>query len=238
MRRLEGGATLWGVSLEMAQLPQSTSIPRASVKCVLVEDQILFLEMLSQLLQMQPGLKVVAQAPTVAEGLAACKIHKPDLLILDLELPDGEGLEVARALVRWNPAAKVIILSGHASTFFCPARIGKSILAVVDKTQTFDDLRAELKAILPPLKPVSSRAKAPAKNPLFQKGFSEREAQIFGMIGEGLCSKEIADHLGLSEHTIQSHRKRMAAKLGTQGNELVQVAIAHRRLSFSSPKGE
>jgi DNA-binding NarL/FixJ family response regulator len=218
--------------------PKTTSIQRPALRCVLVEDQILFLEMLSQVLQMQPGLKVIAQAPTVAEGLSACKIHKPDLLILDLELPDGEGLEVARALVRWNPAAKVIILSGHASTFFCPARIGKSILAVVDKTQTFGDLRTELNAILPPLKPVSSRAKVPAKNPLFQKGLSEREAEIFGMIGEGLCSKEIAAQIGLSEHTIQSHRKRIAAKLGTQGNELVQAAIAQRRPSFSSPKGK
>jgi DNA-binding NarL/FixJ family response regulator len=214
------------------------SKPRPAVKCVLVEDQILFLEMLSQLLQMQPGLNVVARAPTVAEGLAACKIHKPDLLILDLELPDGQGLEVARALVRWNPAAKVIILSGHASTFFCPARIGKSILAVLDKTQTFDDLRAELKAILPPLKTGSGKARANAKKPLFQKGFSERELQIFGLIGEGLCSKEIAIHLGLSEHTIQSHRKRIAAKLGTQGNELVQAAIAQRRPSFTGPKAK
>jgi DNA-binding NarL/FixJ family response regulator len=87
---------------------------------VLVEDQTLFLELLSQVLQLQPGLKIVARAQTVAEGLAACKIHKPDLLILDLELPDGEGLEVARALMRWNPSAKVIVLSGHASTFFLP----------------------------------------------------------------------------------------------------------------------
>ncbi|MBU6183603.1 MAG: helix-turn-helix transcriptional regulator, partial [Verrucomicrobia bacterium] len=75
-------------------------------------------------------------------------------------------------------------------------------------------------------------------NPLFQKDLSEREAQIFGLIGEGLCSKEIAAHLCLSEHTIQSHRKRIAAKLGTQGNELVQAAIALRRPSFSSPQGK
>lgn len=218
--------------------PNSTPIPKRDLSCVLVEDQTLFLEMLSQVLQMQPGLKVVARAQTVAEGLAACKIHKPDLLILDLELPDGEGLEVARALVRWNPDAKVIILSGHASTFFCPARIGKSILAVVDKTQTFEDLRAELNNFLPPLAAGNSAKKSPAKNPLFQKDLSEREAQIFGLIGEGLGSKEIAAHLCLSEHTIQSHRKRIAAKLGTQGNELMQAAIALRRPSFSSPQGQ
>ena len=218
--------------------PKPSTIRRPDLRCVLVEDQTLFLELLSQVLQLQPGLKIVARAQTVAEGLAACKIHKPDLLILDLELPDGDGLEVARALVRWNPAAKVIVLSGHASTFFCPARIGKSILAVVDKTQTFEDLRAELNRLLPPLAAGNPVKKSPAKNPLFQKDLSEREAQIFGLIGEGLCSKEIATHLSLSEHTIQSHRKRIAAKLGTQGNELMQAAIALRRPSFSGPKGK
>lgn len=98
--------------------PEPTPIRRPDLRCVLLEDQTLFLELLSQVLQLQPGLQIVARAQTVAEGLAACKIHKPDLLILDLELPDGEGLEVARSLMRWNPDGKVIVLSGHASTFF------------------------------------------------------------------------------------------------------------------------
>ena len=86
--------------------PAPTPIRRPDLSCVLVEDQTLFLELLSQVLQLQPGLKIVARAQAVAEGLAACKIHKPDLLILDLELPDGEGLEVARALMRWIPCSK------------------------------------------------------------------------------------------------------------------------------------
>ena len=107
---------------------------------------------------------------------------------------------------------------------------------MVDKTQTFEDLRAELNGFLPSFAAGNSAKKSPEKNPLFQKDLSGREAQIFGLIGEGLCSKEIAAHLRLSEHTIQSHRKRIAAKLGTQGNELMQVAIAQRRLSFSSSK--
>lgn len=218
--------------------PKPATIRKPDLSCVLVEDQTLFLELLSQVLQLQPGLKVVARARTVAEGLAACKIRKPDLLILDLELPDGEGLEVARALVRWNPDAKVIILSGHASTFYCPARIGKSILAVVDKTQTYDDLRAELNSLLPPLAAGDFGRKSPAKNPLFQKKLTEREAQIFGLIGEGLCSKEIATHLCLTENTIQSHRKRIAAKLGTRGNELLHAAVAVRRPSFSRQRGK
>ena len=59
-----------------------------------------------------------------------------------------------------------------------------------------------------------------------------------GLIGEGLCSKEIATHLRLTENTIQSHRKRIAAKLGTRGNELLHAAVAVRRPSFSRQRGK
>lgn len=58
--------------------PEPTPIRRPDLSCVLVEDQTLFLELLSQVLQLQPGLKIVARGQTVAEGLAACKIHKPE----------------------------------------------------------------------------------------------------------------------------------------------------------------
>ena len=76
--------------------------------------------------------------------------------------------------MRWNPDAKVIVLSGHASTFFCPARIGKSILAVVDKTQTFEDLRAELNRLVPPLSQGKPGKKSVAKNPFLNNGSNRR----------------------------------------------------------------
>ena len=120
-----------------------------SLKCVIVEDQTMFLQMLDNMLQLVPDLEVVATARTEAQGVAACEKHKPDLLVLDLALPDGSGVNVARRLAEVNPSGKTIILSGEASTFVCPASLNGNIHAVLDKTQAFDDLSEELRALLP-----------------------------------------------------------------------------------------
>lgn len=68
-----------------------------SLTCVIVEDQTMFLQMLHNMLQAMPQMKVAATARSKAEAIAACEKHLPDLLVLDLALPDGDGISVAQA---------------------------------------------------------------------------------------------------------------------------------------------
>lgn len=202
--------------------------------CVVVEDQGLFLEMLGGMLNMRGGLRVVASALDVAEGKAACTKHRPDLLVLDLDLPDGSGLEVAKHLLEHKPATRVIIVSGNTSDFVCPAWLDKHLQAIISKNDTFASLRAELDEILA----IGDTAVRPREKKVFtQKSLTPREAEIFSLIGEGLISKEIGMRLHLSEHTVQAHRKRMALKLGTTGAELIQRAIMQRQAFFPSQDG-
>jgi DNA-binding NarL/FixJ family response regulator len=193
------------------------------LNCVIVEDQLMFLQMLSRMLQGIPRLRVVGTAQTEADGLAACEKHQPDLLVLDLALPDGHGINVAHRLARLKPSAKTIILSGEASTFVCPASLDRHIHAVLDKTQAFDDLAQEFKELLP--RRTGRASSVSERNP--RQKLSVREHEILLLIGSGLLSKEIADRLGLSTHTVQAHRKNIADKLGTTGPELVQLAVKH-----------
>ncbi|MBJ7392118.1 MAG: response regulator transcription factor, partial [Chthoniobacterales bacterium] len=143
------------------------------------------------------------------------------LLVLDLALPDGHGINVAHRLARLKPSAKTIILSGEASTFLCPASLDRHIHAVLDKTQAFDDLAQEFKELLP--RRTGRASSVSERNP--RQKLSVREHEILLLIGSGLLSKEIADRLGLSTHTVQAHRKNIADKLGTLGPELVQLAV-------------
>ncbi len=191
--------------------------------CVIVEDQTMFRQMLHNMLRGTPGLRVSAAAASAAEGVRACERHQPDLLVLDLALPDGSGVDVARRLARTNPAARVIILSGEASTFVCPADLRDAVHAVLDKTQAFDDLAAELKTLLPKARGGSSSA----RNHEVRERLSEREYEIFLLVGRGLLSKEIGEKLHISPQTVQTHRRKMAEKLGTTGAEFVQLAIKH-----------
>lgn len=203
-----------------------------TLTCVVIEDQGLFLEMLGGMLNMRGGLVVAASALTVAEGCAACTRHQPDLLLLDLDLPDGSGLDVARHLLDSKPSARVIIISGHADEFVCPRWLHDNMQAVISKNDTFSALRQALDELLA-LHKTTARArdtKAYQDRPL-----SAREAEVFALIGQGLTSKEIGGRLHLSEHTVQAHRKRIATKLGTTGAELMQRAISQRSVFFSAP---
>jgi DNA-binding NarL/FixJ family response regulator len=193
------------------------------LNCVIVEDQTMFRQMLHNLLQGTPDLRVVAAAASEAEGIKACRRHKPDLLVLDLALPDGSGVNVARRLAKIKPAAGIIILSGEASTFVCPADLRASVHAVLDKTQAFDDLADELKALLPKARGGSSSARSKD----VRDRLSEREYEIFLLVGRGLMSKEIGEKLFISPQTVQAHRRKMAEKLGTTGSEFAQLAIKH-----------
>jgi DNA-binding NarL/FixJ family response regulator len=183
----------------------------------------MFRQMMHGMLSAIPELEVVATATTESEGLAACRMHRPDLLLVDLNLPDGHSINVARQLAKLKPSAKIIVLSGEASTFICPAELIDRVHAILDKTQAFDDLASELKTLLPRARGGSSSA----SNGDFRGLLSDREYEVFLLVGRGLMSKEIGEELRISPQTVQAHRRNIAEKLGTAGPELVQLAIKH-----------
>jgi DNA-binding NarL/FixJ family response regulator len=181
-----------------------------SLRCLIVEDQLMFLELLQRLLERQPGLEVVATASTVAAGVAACRLHRPDLLILDLTLADGDGLPVLASLGQWSPAGRAVVLSAQAAGFVCHEPLQPLLLAVIDKTATFDSLTALIAELLP------APPGAIDLSPL-----TPQQQRIFALIGQGLSNKLIARQLGLSVATVETHRKAIARRLGLSGAELV-----------------
>jgi DNA-binding NarL/FixJ family response regulator len=207
----------------MAGTPQIGKKPN-QIRCVVVEDQVMFLELLTTLLVARPGLHMEATARTVAEGTTACRLRRPDLLLLDLALPDGNGLQVAKVFLESRPDGEVIVLSGHSTDFVCPDWLSSRLRAVISKNDTFDALRRELDELLGVMQNSTDEHRPSARDRLLTK----RESEVYALIGEGFTSAQIADRLGLSEHTVHTHRKRIAAKLGTQGDELTRRAIAHR----------
>jgi len=201
--------------------------------CIAVEDQVMFLELLTGLLVARPRLHVVGQARNVRTGVKACQELKADLLLLDLDLPDGDGLEVARAFLDARPDGRVIVLSGHVSKFVCPAWLTDRVQAVVSKNDTFDVLRRELDELLGPISPNASGPALPTDGQ--GQPLTSREKEVYALIGDGLSTAEIAARMGVSSHTVQTHRKRIASKLGTRGDELMRRAVAHR--TALSPAG-
>lgn len=212
----------------------SDPMPRskAKLRCVIVEDHIMIEQLMRGMLDSLGALEVVGVAHNVKEGLAACRAHQPDLLLLDLALPDGDGIDVAHGLAKLRPDARAIVVTGQAETFICPRELRSFIYSVIDKTSAFSLLQQEVERLRAGMFPaVTAGAQAAPEEIL-----SSREMQVFRLIGEGLMSKEIADRLGLAKTTVDTYRKNMAAKLGTNGSELARRAWLHGRIPADRPR--
>lgn len=185
-------------------------------RCLIVEDEIMFAQMLAGMLRGIPGLIVEGVAHTRRDALAACADIAPDLLVLDLTLPDGKGIDVARKLAKEKPEARVIILSGQAATFVVPPGLYTQVHAVVEKTRAYEVLQREILQLL------AVETGAASTDPL--AALSPRERDVFRELGRGQSNKEIASRLGISPATVALHRKRVAAKLNTRGSDLIRLA--------------
>ena len=194
------------------------------IKTLLVEDQKMFLQLLEGILRSIRGLEVVATCQTANEGIELCQRHLPDLLILDLQLPDGNGVAVARQLMVSKPDAKIIVLSGHANTFICPPDLQPAMHAIIDKTKAYSVLQEQINLFLD-----ARGIKRVKSDDAKLEELTEREQEIFEMIGKGRTNREIAKHFGLSEHTVKTHRKRIATKLNLRGAALIHKATLATR---------
>lgn len=191
------------------------------LRCLVVEDQGMFLQLLVGMLRTQGGLEVVAAARSLCEAIEACDLQRPDVVILDLELPDGWGLQVAEHLAASHPAARVIVLSSHAASFQRPAELRSTIEAVIDKSRAYEDLieaLTRLQTSAGGLPPVPSELSARLS------GLTEREREVLTLLGRGLSSQQLATVLNMSVHTADTHRRRIGEKLGLRGAALIHQA--------------
>lgn len=197
-----------------------------ALRILVVEDQLMLQQLLIGMLDSLQGLEVVGSAATAGEAIAACAALRPDLMILDVALPDGDGLQVAQALHVLRPSARIIILSSFASTVERPLDLRTAIVAILDKNRAFQDLLTEIKLLLPAgLAPLEDKT-------IDLHQLTQRELEVFREIGVGLSSKTIAEKLGVSVRTVETHRHRLSRKLGISGAALVNKAtlLAQRQL--------
>jgi DNA-binding NarL/FixJ family response regulator len=198
------------------------------LRCLIAEDHAMFAQLVGGLLRSSCHLEIVAISSSVAEALAAIDQHHPRLLILDLDLPDGSGLAVAQHLLAVVPEARVLVLSAHASQFVCPDALQPAVIAVVDKTQAWEELVSQVADYL--------RAMGAERHEPFTsqrlESLTGREREVLHLLGQGEASKAIARTLGLSLSTVDTHRRNIAAKLGVSGAELIRLAVLQNFAAF------
>ena len=193
------------------------------LNCLLVEDQTLVAELLRGLLQTSPQVGSVRLAHSVQEGCRLIDQMPPDLLILDLGLPDGDGQQVGLHLLKRHPKPRIIVLSAQLHDFHCDPSLLPHIHASVDKTSAYKELTFALNGLNARIAEGSDRASMTQ----LVHTMSLREQEVFLLIGSGKSSRTIASSLNISLSTVESHRKAISQILGCSGAEMVRLAALH-----------
>jgi DNA-binding NarL/FixJ family response regulator len=174
-----------------------------------------------------------ALADTGARGLACCRSTAPDLLFLDLVLPDCDGLDLLQELLSIAPQTKVVALTAFPDEFTVHRLLESNVPGLIAKNdQPLDHLAEAIQTVMAGgqyFSPIVRRMKqAIRSNPdSFAKVLSEHEQKLLGLFGEGLTNETIAPLVGLSAATVKGHRRNILAKLGLHSTpELIHYALA------------
>lgn len=167
-----------------------------------------------------------------ASGLALCRRVKPDIVILDLALPDQDGVDLVDDLLAACPQARIIGLSGYLDEFTIYRAIGSRMHGFVDKNEhTIDQLGTAIRNVRAGQRYFSDSARnawlSLRNDPTaFDKVLSAREQSLLRLFGQGRDNEEIAAAVNLSELTVRNHRCRIMAKLGLRTSaELISYAF-------------
>ncbi|NSX14285.1 response regulator [Cupriavidus taiwanensis] len=203
----------------------------STTRVLIVEDDPLALRRLVQAVDLHaPDAAVSGSAATVAEALAWLAQQQPDVLLCDLGLPDGSGIDVIRATRQRHPACDCMVVTVFGDDQHVLASIEAGAIGYLLKDETTDRIAAsigELRAGGSPMSPLIARQVvnrlrgAPAEAAARNAGpgavvLSVRENEILDLISRGYTYAETARYLGLSVHTVQSHIKNIYGKLAVR----------------------
>lgn len=205
------------------------------IRVIVVDDHAVFREGTRRLLEQDPGLRVVAEAGAGVEAVRLVQEHRPDVLLLDLALPDINGIEVARQVAEASPATRIAVLSAYDDPDYIVAALKAGVAAYLPKSVPAREVIAAIYAvaggqvILHPA--IASRLQKSLQRHDSRTAITiltEREREVFRHAAAGLHNKEIATLLSLSIRTVEVHLSHVLAKLGVSSRtEAVLYGLAH-----------
>jgi DNA-binding NarL/FixJ family response regulator len=199
-------------------------------KVLLVDDHDLIRQGLRRAFERAEDFTVVAEASSVAEGLAVAAQHKPDVVLMDIRLPDGSGLEAVKKLRAANPQMGIVVLTMYAGDEHLFGALEAGASAFVPKDAPADDVVAAARHAAASPEAFSAADLANAmKRRLAPSGpqISPREREVLGLLADGLAVAQIAKKLYISESTAKTHISKLYEKLGA-GNRAQAIMTAMR----------
>jgi DNA-binding NarL/FixJ family response regulator len=210
--------------------------PPKRIRILIVDDHPLVREGLTARISAQPDLVVCGEAEDVEGAFSEFQTSNPDLVLVDISLKNGHGLELIKQIKVHNPDAKMLVISAYEESFYAERALRAGALGYIGKQECRENIITAIRTVLDGRRYLSPQmtdhllgmavgGREPASASPVDKLY-DRELEVYQLIGHAQTTSSIAKQLHLSPHTIDSHREKIKAKLGLQnGAELTRHAL-------------
>lgn len=189
------------------------TVPSA-IRLILVDDHAVVRDGLSAILSSQEDMNVVACAATAREGMECISKHKPDVVLMDLRLPQMDGLSAVSLIHEKYPAVKVLMLSSADGDKSIASCLAAGAMGYVGKSAPATELLEAIRSVHRGKRYLSADAEASVSERGLKADLTLREVEILEGVSEGQSNLEIATSLGVAEKTIKNHLSSVFSKLG------------------------
>jgi two-component system response regulator DevR len=207
------------------------------IRVMVVDDHQLVAQALAEVLDDEPDLEVVARTGSVAEATRAAQVLAPDVVLMDYQLPDGNGVTAAERIRRHRPETKVVMLTAYAEDALLVAAVEAGCSGYLTKDRAVEEVVSAVRAahagevLVSPAKLAQLLPKLrPQRAPSSSEGgvsLTARELEVLQLMAEGLSNHAIAERLVLSLNTVRNHVQNVISKFDAH-SKLEAVAIAVR----------
>jgi DNA-binding NarL/FixJ family response regulator len=186
------------------------------IRVLTVDDHVLIREGIAALIANQEDMRLIAEACNGREAIEQFRLHRPDVTLMDLVMPEMNGIDALIAIRSEFPDARVIVLTTYAGDVLCKRAMSAGAQAYILKANVRKDLRDLIRAVQAGKKFIHAEVATELAIHAGDDVLSEREIEVLSLIAAGNTNKLIANHLKISEDTVKGHIKRILSKLGAK----------------------
>jgi DNA-binding NarL/FixJ family response regulator len=209
--------------------------PRERIRLYLIDDHPVVRECLARAVSAEDDLEVVGEAATAMDGLAGAVAARPNVVVVDMHLPDRDGPDLIAALRAALPAARLLVVSGYDDEYRVAEALRAGAHGYLLKTSTVDELVKGIRDVAGGGAPLTPKLAEGVLRSMRKPGragsgtieaLTAREIQVLRLFATGLPTRDVARSLGISPKTVETHRVRIYEKLGCKGIvDLTRIAV-------------
>ena len=207
------------------------------IRILTVDDHPLLRKGIAALVNPEPDLKLVAEAANGKEAIEAFRTHQPDVTLMDLQMPELDGLEAIVAIRREHPDARIIVLTTYTGDMQVLRALKAGARAYILKGQVHRELLDTIRAVHAGHKRIPPEIAAELADHATDDQLTEREIDVVRLIAAGNGNKQIADLLSIGEATVKSHVTNILSKLGANDRaHAVTIALKRGIIELDLPQ--